>query len=969
MLVFYRFARCLKFPESSSFVETENNSPGHYKGDIRLPLIPSAVLSEFTNNEVVPFIMNAERFHGHLIASTNPVRVENNVCFLVDLDQLQEPEDLLSDDLGSWNQSKTAVKKYLLTKGKVDYITKITKQADHAEGGHSVYRRTFLNKSDSSLRKTIVNVVHPDGRHHKLVFVRYYFEGAEEHRIKLKPHGSSKAGCAIPYLRTYKSTVAKMKNNLGGNRTGLKRAVHQIEDEVGGLEHCNSVGQLPRNERQVKYLKGECQPRKVEDPIFQITEKMKEQSQGEKFIRAYSLDDDSPKVILFTDEQLDDIANFCCSDIEGHKSILNVDGTFQLGPFFVLVTSYRNTTLYTKNANPPVCPVLLGPIMLCMLKDKASYITLFQKMTARIPGLKVYLQAYCTDGEKALREALGQEFERSVAFVCKIHEKQNIKDKCSKLQISNAVTKVIVHDIFGSQGLVHASTETEYWEKLEELKQKWDSLEREDTKRDPRFSCYFSSYKADEILHHVTAKVSKEAGFGDEVQCNNVSESGNAVMKRWQNFEAKDMCTFVDDVKKLVDKQRSDVQRAFLGLHSPYIVREEYRDRVKATEIFDATPDERRRILNSVKVIVDPTRYKQVLSYRTTPMLPCGIFAVEEESEEDLPCMLETTSTNLIGTDDAIATSRDIVNLAEPAQERDARSTLECLENLLDTFTRKDINALAHKADKLQTDIRQGFDEDTFFVKSTSTSKPHIVKRVPGSRDGYSCDKECLGFVSRKICAHTVAVANFSHNLTQFVSWFKKSRRHKENLTSLTTFSVNKAAGRKKSNQQIRQRKKSPDVMTNMASNKGTLGDAIAQASEEYAATATSDLRVTIRRTKPTKPSVDPTTSTPFELIEIKGKVHKCAGCGGELKDGPDPYMKIDLDQNLCLRHKEHDYVWIKSQDNWRKTFENKHFHVYRNCLVGRNPGFNFQSVQMSIPYTLNGAQLQLIQQRLNPSG
>ena len=86
------------------------------------------------------------------------------------------------------------------------------------------------------------------------------------------------------------------------------------------------------------------------------------------------------------------------------------------------------------------------------------------------------------------------------------------------------------------------------------------------------------------------------------------------------------MCTFVDDVRKLTDKQRSDVQRAFLGLHSPYIVREVYWDRVKATEILDATPEERRRILNSVKVIVDPTRYKQVLSYRTTPMLPCVFF-------------------------------------------------------------------------------------------------------------------------------------------------------------------------------------------------------------------------------------------------------------------------------------------------------------------------------------------------------
>ena len=62
-----------------------------------------------------------------------------------------------------------------------------------------------------------------------MVFLRYYFEGAEEHRIKLTPHGSSKAGCAIPYLRTYKSTVSKLKNNVGGNRSGLKRVVQEIE--------------------------------------------------------------------------------------------------------------------------------------------------------------------------------------------------------------------------------------------------------------------------------------------------------------------------------------------------------------------------------------------------------------------------------------------------------------------------------------------------------------------------------------------------------------------------------------------------------------------------------------------------------------------------------------------------------------------------------------------------------------------
>ena len=757
------------------------------------------------------------------------------------------------------------------------------------------------------MRKTIVNVVRPDGSHHKLVFVRYYFEGEPEHSIQLKPHGSAKSGCAIPYLRTYRSTMSKMATAVSGKEKSLKRVVQQIEDNVGGLELCNSVGQLPRNERQVKYLKGECRPPKVMDPIFQITEKMKEQSQdGEKFIRAYSLDDDSPKVILFTDEQLDDIANFCCNDVDGHKSILYVDVTFQLGPFFVLVTSYRNTTLYTKNSSHPVCPVLLGPVMLCMLKDKATYITLFQKITARLPGVKAYLQAYCTDGELALREALGQEFERSVSFLCKLHVKQNIKEKCSKLQMSKAATEVIVNDIFGSEGLVHASEKTEYWAKVEELRKKWDTLEQKDTRRDPQFATYFVRHKADEVWNHLSAKVSREAGFGDEVQCNNVSESVNAVMKRWQNFEAKDMSTFVDDIKELVDKQRSDVNRAFLGLHSPYLVREEYRDHVKPRAFLDATLEERKTIMKSVKVLVDPTRYQEVPRYRTKP---------------GLPHTLNTPASNVSSGNDDFEGSSDMGNLEEePVLGVRVGTILECLEGLLDTFAKKDVEALADKAVRLQTDdgVRTGFDKDTFFVRSTSTSKPHIVKRVGA---GFSCDKECLGFVSRKICAQTVAAPAASHCLLQFISWFKKSRRGKENLTSLTTFSVNRAAGKKKSSQTIRHRSKSPDVNTNMAACKGTLGDAIAQTNEEYAAISTSDLRMTIRRAKPTKPLVNPTTSTPFELLEIKGKIRKCAGCGGELKDGPDPFLKADLDQRMCLRHKEHDYVWIKTQNYWKKNF------------------------------------------------
>ena len=162
------------------------------------------------------------------------------------------------------------------------------------------------------------------------------------------------------YLRTYKSTVSKLKNNVGRNRSGLKRVVQEIE----GKGEDSSAAILLESYRGMRgkrcTWRESVSRERWKTPIFQITEKMKKDSQkGEKFIRGYYLDDDS----------------------------------------------YKNTTLYMMNSSPPVCLVLLGPIMLCMLKDKALYITLFQKMTACIPGLKVYLQAYWADGKKALREA------------------------------------------------------------------------------------------------------------------------------------------------------------------------------------------------------------------------------------------------------------------------------------------------------------------------------------------------------------------------------------------------------------------------------------------------------------------------------------------------------------------------------------------------------------------------------------
>ena len=149
----------------------------------------------------------------------------------------------------------------------------------------------------------------------------------------------------------------------------------------------------------------------------------------------------------------------------------------------------------------------------------------------------------------------------------------------------------------------------------------------------------------------------------------------------------------------------------------------------------------------------------------------------------------------------------------------------------------------------------------------------------------FACDKECLGYKTRNLCSHVVAVAFHKNQLQEFLSKFKVVKNKRSpNLTALTTFGVNASAGKKRT-VASRPRRKAPDPMTSVTNNeppsRGTIADVLASdSSTQYTAEASSNpLRITIRRGHPVKPAVSPTTTTPFELINITGKIRKCAGC------------------------------------------------------------------------------------------
>ena len=887
-----------------------STSPGPqlcYNGVHGLIPIPQNLLKNANNDQIATVMLNMSR-NPELVSIVPPNAINTNCMFIVNLDELKDPEDILCDDLGAWRQTETSKKLYAVEKdlnGEVIAVVPRNRQPTTKEE-IEIIRRPFVNVSDHSLRKVVVSIIYGE-KLHNFVFVKYQFSGPC-HKVIVKPHGNSKQ--TTSYVRTFKSTKTSIQKELA-NTTSVRRAIFNVTKSVGGVESSQCSGVLPRDGNQGSYIRGK-QNELTNDPIFNVTTTMRnyEENGNERFIRSYSLDDGSPKIIAYTDSQIDSLVDFCCNDTNGFKSLLYVDLTFQLGPFYMLLTVHTNTMLLNKRTN--TCPVIIGPLMLCMLKDEQTYTTLFQKINSSVPGLRSFLQGYATDSEQALRNVLAQEYPHTSAFICGIHGKKNISEYCSKLGLSSILTQTIKRDIFGDGGLVHVKTRAEFDERCTNLKARWNELEAAE-KVNPRFVSYFTKHKQEDIFDHMRIKLSIDGGFGDQLITTNPIESVNAVVKRWNNFQSTDCANFLNDIKQCIDEQQSNIQKAFLNLPSPYTVRPEFVQHI-VTDYHHCNLSEREKICQRLaKIRVNKDRFREVKVFRVP---------------------IATSELALSDSETGSSTPNDS---ADP------------LSSLLVMFTRSDIDTLKTKAATMVSngEIMKGFSDQHYIVKSTSCKYRTVTVN---KNHKIACEKGCLGYEGRKICAHTIATALYTSQLTQYIGQFIK--HNSVNLTRMTVASVNPNAG-KKVEARKRKRAMSPDVISSSAA-VYTLGDVFETAIEpqQLAVTHLSNsgmkMKIATATKKPTRPLYRPTISTPFELIEISGNISKCAGCGGNLKEGPDPILLTELDKNICIRHKERDHIFLTKQNFWKPTFANRHYHVFKDCVTARNPAFNATAVIFS---------------------
>ena len=555
--------------------------------------------------------------------------------------------------------------------------------------------------------------------------MQYVFSG-KPHCILQKPHGNAKHDNK-PYIRTTPSTLQKLR--VCSKQLPPKQAVSKVTFERGGVIKANSIGDLPRNRKQVYNLS--C--KETENDALLSVMVMCKESMGKSddpFVRIVTSAPE-PMCILCTNAQLLDIEHFCTDPhIFGP---LSIDPTFDLGDFNVTVTSYRNLLLQNRKTRKN--PVMLGPMLIHRRKLFSSYHFLASQLVCLKPSLS-QLQAFGTDGEESLYTAFSTQFPTARHLRCFLHFRDNCKAKLHEMKVPNHVMLIIIQDIFGSfikgkEGLVDASDVDDLHCNLQLLKATWESYV-------PGFYDWFVKNKLLTLESSMLKPIRQASGLGNppEPFYTNDVESINRVIKRKTNYKTSEWPDFCKLARELVDEQEGEVEKAVIGI-GEYKFSDGYQHLEVSISVWSFMSQlQRRKHLQKVRNIsMDEAKRGVCKPQKSTPQLSCH---PGNPSGSKVFCIMRQTF-------DASACQLSYDILAGMFQKA---------ENLLNSP-----ESICLSPGGLPGSKR---------VASKSGQRPHFVQRKAPNR--YCCDSDCPMWKCSKLCSHSMACAFQDGNLQQFIS-------------------------------------------------------------------------------------------------------------------------------------------------------------------------------------------------------
>ena len=537
-----------------------------YQNDRLLPIYKSSKYGVATK-EVINLLLSP--LSDDKTARNIPFKINRNVSFVYAVNNIGHWKNALCDGMGTWDQSGT---EKLYAEVMDDNDISIFKKKNE-NTNIQVIRRKYVNGSSSDLHRIVITLHDVDDKLLNYIFVQYYFIGPEKD-ISIRPHGNTQK--VNSFKRTNETTKQKIKRLCDENKTN-KEVFNNLIEEQGGLENIKTGSSIARNRKQVANFK--LNSKSTSDPLLELSGLAKDQEKCEnRFVREVR---SAPEFTIFlaNNRQLNDLERFCTNP--DNFSILGIDTTFNIGQYYVTVTTYRNMLMLTEKE---VEPVMIGPILIHQKKSFDSYFKLTSSILQEKPSLK-HLKVYGTDGDVSLSQACEVCFTAADHLLCDIHMYDNISKKLQSLNIPKDVSKTILCDIFGlskedikDPGLVDSLNDDEFDENLTNLISKWRDMHQ----NGQEFINYFVENKSPLIKQCMSANIRSKCGLGypPSPYTQNANECINSVIKsdirHEKGLKSIDPYECVAMLEKVVMRQETELKLAVIG-KGAWHLKEEYR--------------------------------------------------------------------------------------------------------------------------------------------------------------------------------------------------------------------------------------------------------------------------------------------------------------------------------------------------------------------------------------------------------
>ena len=326
------------------------------------------------------------------------------------------------------------------------------------------------------------------------------------------------------YVRTKPEVIEKMRSEL---KTYKKRPGEVYSETVLNAE-CPEM--QPRNAKQARNLA--YGPSTVSGNLADDMQTIISYVGNHDFIRSVMFNDgNKPCIVLYTEQQISDIKRFCSTSSHPKiRSVLGIDRTFNLSPYYVTVTVFRNSAVVRRGTQES--PIMLGPMLVHGDGEYNTYMFFLSRLKSLLnsdPSTEIRVNddiLFGSDDEKALLKAKRLTFGSAPHLFCTLHVRDNVRDYMTKIGVPASDKSEITHLLFGPSGLAASDTVEEFNLRLLDMNMKL----RQTTVSD-KLVTYLQSKVCPKLLNNIEVSVS---GCTENVNLklwtNNNCESTNHVL-------------------------------------------------------------------------------------------------------------------------------------------------------------------------------------------------------------------------------------------------------------------------------------------------------------------------------------------------------------------------------------------------------------------------------------------------------